>query len=650
MKIAIIGNCQAEVIASLLGVMVPTADVQSVNVREFKLGSVDLKDIVAAQGMTLVQTAHWHRMVKTYGGADRIPSSVVKYPSIFFTAFHPDFVYPSVVRSLMGQPSSAICLYSWLRGWSAEETVGLYRGEVYRALGYLEAWEPSMQELLEDGQAAGFDLRGPLESWQRDGCFVFTPNHPYLRVLADLARLSAERLGLTIAVRYPERMMADPFAANLVWPIYPEVAAALGVAGQPFFKRGGMPKLGENLFDIRTFVERSYANYGKTDRSTVICPALEDPRFALLEDLRRPAAPRSRATVSNPYRGLPAHHFWRRVVEEPKPEEVDPVIRVKFRIDRDTRIATAGSCFAQHVARALRDSGFHYFVTEAGEELEQEEATCRNYGVFSARYGNLYTTRQLLQLFDRSEGTFSPQDDVWRRGEAYVDPFRPEIESGGFVSEAAMHASREQHFAAVRRMWRELNVFVFTLGLTEAWRSRHDGAVVPLAPGVAGRAPEPRDYEFHNFTAEEITEDLRQFMARLRSVNPTARVILTVSPVPLVATYEDRHVLVSTVASKSALRVAAEALSRNDPLIEYFPSYEIITGAFNRGAYFEPDLRNVRPEGVAHVMRVFLSHYAADLNTLAAAPAETVQRRRGRDRVEKAARAVVCEEELLDDG
>jgi len=45
----------------------------------------------------------------------------------------------------------------------------------------------------------------------------------------------------------------------------------------------------------------------------------------------------------------------------------------------------------------------------------------------------------------------------------------------------------------------------------------------------------------------------------------------------------------------------------------YFPSYEVITGNFNRGRYFEEDLRGVRKEGVEHVMRLFMEYYT-DIN------------------------------------
>ena len=96
-----------------------------------------------------------------------------------------------------------------------------------------------------------------------------------------------------------------------------------------------------------------------------------------------------------------------------------------------------------------------------------------------------------------------------------------------------------------------------------------------------------------------------EFLGLLARINPQARIILTVSPVPLIATYTDTDVLSATTYSKAVLRAVADDLARDFSNVFYFPSYEIITGAFNKGGYFEPDLRSVRREGVDHVMRVF---------------------------------------------
>jgi len=145
-------------------------------------------------------------------------------------------------------------------------------------------------------------------------------------------------------------------------------------------------------------------------------------------------------------------------------------------------------------------------------------------------------------------------------------------------------------------VFEECDIFIFTLGLTEGWVARGDGAVFPLAPGTVASEGDADAYAFHNFTVAEMEADLGRFINALRDVNPACRVLLTVSPVALIATYEDTHVLSATIYSKSALRVVAETATRAFPLVGYFPSYEMITGPHTRSAFFEDDFREVRPE------------------------------------------------------
>jgi hypothetical protein len=122
--------------------------------------------------------------------------------------------------------------------------------------------------------------------------------------------------------------------------------------------------------------------------------------------------------------------------------------------------------------------------------------------------------------------------------------------------------------------------------------------------------------------------------------------ILTVSPVPLIATYEDQHVLVSNTYSKSVLRAAAEEISRRHSMCEYFPSYEMITGHHNQGAWYEADLRSVRAEGVEYVMHTFFKHYAA--NVTGAAGTVDATSKMGIVVNYSAVAGLVCEEAELD--
>jgi hypothetical protein len=337
-----------------------------------------------------------------------------------------------------------------------------------------------------------------------------------------------------------------------------------------------------------------------------------------------------------PYVAQPRHAKWRAAVATQPRGALDPSLPSATRISPATRIVSAGSCFAQHVRAQIVRRGFTYHFTEtAPPELDEEAAEERQYGTFSARYGNVYTTPQLLQLFERAYGQFEPEDDVWADGDSFVDPFRPFVEPGGFASPDAVRADRTTHLAAVRRAFEEAELFVFTLGLTETWRNRRDGAFVPVCPGCGVATFDAERYEFVNLGVAETVAALEAFLDGFAGVNPNARVVLTVSPVPLLATMTQRHVLEATVYSKSVLRVAADVVRANRPAVDYFPAYEIVTATLANDSYFAGDSRTVTPRGVNRVMDLFFQSYAG----IAAPPVQ-----------ERAAAAatpepVVCDEE-----
>lgn len=313
--------------------------------------------------------------------------------------------------------------------------------------------------------------------------------------------------------------------------------------------------------------------------------------------------------MSHPYRGLPSHQFWNTGVAQAAPGGLDPMTNPKFLIGPSDKVATMGSCFAQHISRHLMKRGLSYFVTESGDSaLGEDVLRERNFGVFSARYGNVYTVRQAVQLFDRAFGHFSPTEVAWQLRDGFVDPYRPQIEPTPWATVDDVEVSRVEHLTAVRRLFMESDVLVFTLGLTETFMSKSDGSVFPVAPGVSGGEFDQSRYEFVNFTVSEVIDDLKTFLAKVRNVNPAVRFVLTVSPVPLIATYEPRHVLVSTTISKAILRVATNEVASSLDFVEYFPSYEIISGSALGAQYFDTDLRQVQQVGVDHVMRVFERH------------------------------------------
>ena len=349
----------------------------------------------------------------------------------------------------------------------------------------------------------------------------------------------------------------------------------------------------------------------------------------------------------NPYRGLAASQYWRSGVAEVGPGQFDPVTSVKFQITSHDAVSTLGSCFAQHLARHIKDSGLRYMVTEPLLETEEQtEQAAMMATQFSARYGNIYTTRQALQLLDRANG-WETADDVWERNGRYFDAFRPHVRAGGFATIEELRDARIAHLQAVKRVFTESDVVVFTLGLTEAWMSTMDGAVYPTAPGVIAGSQDNSRHVFQNFSYPEVLSDLLNWCQRVREMNSSVRILLTVSPVPLNATYMPRNVWTSTTYSKAVLRAVAGDVATELSYVDYFPSYEIITSPQVHGRYFEDDLREVTSVGVKHVMRVFDRHYVlGDGTSDPKVPTQvrTASKIRGGQKVSD----VFCDEEFLD--
>ena len=341
--------------------------------------------------------------------------------------------------------------------------------------------------------------------------------------------------------------------------------------------------------------------------------------------MRAPEPPRDGERF--PYDAIAPAQRWDRGVTDTDPDGFDPQGAVRFTFDRSSKFASAGSCFAQRVAESLRASPYRYLQAEPGPAwLDERRRAAYNYAPLPARYGNVYTSLQLLQLLRRACGTFVPEEDAWAiDGGGFADPFRPRIQPGGFETVELLRRDRTFHLAAVQRMFRELDVFIFTLGLTECWTARADGAAFPACPGRgAGRFDAAR-YEFRNLDVAENVQYLTEFLAELRAINPAAKVVFSVSPVAIAATLDSPHVVRASVYTKSVLRAAAEAVVRRDPATDYFASFELFSYARCAAALFEPDGRHVNAAGIARAMAMFYRHFlgadVAAMTESGAAPA-----------------------------
>jgi hypothetical protein len=145
-----------------------------------------------------------------------------------------------------------------------------------------------------------------------------------------------------------------------------------------------------------------------------------------------------------------------------------------------------------------------------------------------------------------------------------------ETESGG-IQDWTPEAER----AAYRQAFADAGAFVLTLGLAEVWQDRDTGAV--FWRGVPKELFDENRHVFRLTTVEENVANLRQTIGLVRQVNPSAPIVLTLSPVPLLATHRPLSCLTADCVSKSVLRVALDQVMADQAADVYnWPSFEIV--------------------------------------------------------------------------
>jgi hypothetical protein len=273
-------------------------------------------------------------------------------------------------------------------------------------------------------------------------------------------------------------------------------------------------------------------------------------------------------------------------------------VTASFNFKQDSRVFVMGSCFAAEVRRALIGSGFA--ATDGGQ-------------------GFKYNTFSMFQTLD------------WALNDSFDERFLAPLEDGryldghrhpSFVFPTAASGAL-QHRIVLERVRDEIlsaDIVVLTLGLVEAWRDSVADVWLNETPPVKLLAQKNR-FCVYPTTHTQNLDAFQALLLRLHEVNPACRVLCSVSPVPLKATFCGDDVLVANCYSKSTLRsVASEAVQclRKDHgmVIDYFPAFELSTLRPRDEVWCktirnnEPDGRHVRRDFVDGViMKLFLDSY-----------------------------------------
>ncbi len=272
-------------------------------------------------------------------------------------------------------------------------------------------------------------------------------------------------------------------------------------------------------------------------------------------------------------------------------------------MNKSTPIGSAGSCFAVEIAEVLQKEKFNYVITELGDNPAQE-AIIDGYKVdsgeamYSANFGILFNTPSLRQIAEKAFGEKEFNQYLLQiENGLHMDPYRENVY---FASKENYLRDYPKHVEAIRQTLLQSEVFIFTAGLNECWQL-NDGTVISRNP----RGGFYHLIEHRVLTVEENVNNIITFFNIVKRHNPKFKLILTLSPVPLLATGrgETHHILEANTHSKAVLRVAIEEVVKTHKDIHYLPSYELVTECMPNA--WKADHRHVTRETVSKVISMF---------------------------------------------
>lgn len=171
---------------------------------------------------------------------------------------------------------------------------------------------------------------------------------------------------------------------------------------------------------------------------------------------------------------------------------------------------------------------------------------------------------------------------------------------------AFSHPEKEMTESAVKATIRDTHTFlktahwiIITYGTAFVYKRNDTGDVVANCHKVPGQ-----NFTKELLTEKKITDSFAAFHQNLKAVNPSCRIILTVSPV--------RHIkdsLSLNGASKAILRSACHAISEQHPEVFYFPAFEIMMDDLRDYRFYKSDMIHPSEDAENYIWQKFAATY-----------------------------------------
>ncbi|MFV0345999.1 MAG: GSCFA domain-containing protein [Bacteroidales bacterium] len=241
---------------------------------------------------------------------------------------------------------------------------------------------------------------------------------------------------------------------------------------------------------------------------------------------------------------------------------------------------TMGSCFANNIGSKLKEGKFDFAVNPMG-----------------IAYNPASISKQILRALEAKpypKSDFFEHEGLWKSYDFHSDMAIDDLpKSCEYIDDIQ---------ACTHNLLSSSKTIIITLGTAWIYELAKSGEV------VANCHKQPAScFKRRRLPVDEIIDRMTAALEAVFKINPSAKIILTVSPI--------RHLkdgAVENQLSKSSLLLAVDRLCRDAENIEYFPAYEIMMDEMRDYRYYADDMTHPSPMAVEILWQKFLASGASD--------------------------------------
>ena len=246
-----------------------------------------------------------------------------------------------------------------------------------------------------------------------------------------------------------------------------------------------------------------------------------------------------------------------------------------FKIDYTSHLAFFGSCFADNISALFAERKFH---------------------VLANPFGTVYNPVSLaMQIKAIADGKVFGEEDVFQ--DTRCDGLWHCWDAHSSLSGATKEECIKKLNAATtqaREFLQKASVIFTTLGTAFVYYLKDSGKPVSNC-----HRQDPNLFTRQMISVDEATQAIRDTVASIRQLNPSARIIFTVSPL--------RHM--SDGAHSNNLSKATLQLAINNAGTEYFPSYEIMMDELRDYRFYSDDMIHLSKTAEEYIFERMVETY-----------------------------------------